>query len=406
MKNSILKKLIIPSSILMLVFAIIFGINVYLKNSTNKKIINSKLENMVTIIKKNYPNVSEEDIIRSTQDMQEVNTLNSNNLFEKYGYSKDDYYDKKIESNQSKYEKNGIIIFITMWLALLILYFIYYKKQNQKIDELSSYLKELNQKKYALKIEENNEDELSKLRNELYKTTILLKETAENSREENIRLSNSLADISHQIKTPITSIRIMLDNIEENPNMDDSTKSDFIKEISNQVEWISELVISLLKLAKFDSGTIVMNSRVIEGKKLVNDAINNLSVLLDLKDIKIEIASDDNTEFDADYKWQLEAITNILKNCIEHSKEKSIIHIKIENSSVFLKIIITDEGEGISSKDLKHIFERFYKSSNSSENSIGIGLSLSKAIIERDNGFITVSSKVGEGTSFNIKYLK
>ena len=274
------------------------------------------------------------------------------------------------------------------------------------INWMNDNINEVNRGNYKLKIEDNGEDEISRLRNELYKTTILLRETAENSEKEKVSLSNSLADISHQIKTPITSMRIMLDNIEDNPNMDSKTREEFIKEISKQVEWISSLVISLLKLAKFDAGAIVMKNETVRVKELIEKSVSNLAIILDIKNIKIVSNIDENATIFADYNWQLEAITNIIKNAAEHSENNSKIYINVVNTSVFIKIQIKDEGEGISKKDMNHIFERFYKSKNSSENSIGIGLSLAKTIIEKANGYIKVESEEGKGTMFEIKYLK
>ena len=128
--------------------------------------------------------------------------------------------------------------------------------------------------------------------------------------------------------------------------------------------------------------------------------------MIDIKNIKIEEKIDEDVILRADYNWQLEALTNIIKNCIEHSKEDSKIKIEVENNSIFVKIKITDEGEGIAKEDLSHIFERFYKSKQVSENSIGIGLSLAKTIIEKENGYIKVDSELGKGTTFEIKYLK
>lgn len=234
----------------------------------------------------------------------------------------------------------------------------------------------------------------------------MLRETAENSEKEKTNLSNSLTDISHQLKTPLTSIRIMIDNIQNNPDMDEKTRNEFIEDISKQIDWISSLVISLLKLAKFDAGSIVMRDEEINVKKLIQNIIANLAILIDIKDIKIEENISEQITLFADYNWQLEALTNIIKNCIEHSFDGGKIKIEAESNSVFTKIIITDEGEGIEKKDLNRIFERFYKSEKSSENSIGIGLALAKTIIEKERGYIKVESEVGKGTKFEIKYLK
>ena len=198
----------------------------------------------------------------------------------------------------------------------------------------------------------------------------------------------------------------MLDNINDNPDMSEDVRNDFILEISKQVDWISSLVISLLKIAKFDAGTIKMENEKIDVQKLIRDVIDSLAILIEVKEIKIETNIDKNSTFIADYKWQKEALINILKNSIEHSPQGSKILITVENNSVFLKIKIQDFGYGIDKKDLKHIFERFYKAKNSSEDSIGIGLSLSKAIIEKNNGYIKVDSELEKGSTFEIKYMK
>ena len=234
----------------------------------------------------------------------------------------------------------------------------------------------------------------------------MLKETAINSEKERNDLSNSIADISHQLKTPITSIRIMLDNIEESPNMDDTTRTEFIEEISKQVNWISSLVISLLKLAKFDAGAIVMKDAEINLNELIDNVLNNIAILIDVKNIRVEKNINNNIYINADYNWQLETFTNIIKNAVEHSKQNGTIYINVEDNLVFTRIKIRDNGEGISKKDIKHIFERFYKGQGSAESSIGIGLSLAKTIIEKENGSIKVQSEKGKETEFIIEYFK
>ena len=377
----------------------------YISEKQNEKyeyIVNSAISNIVDKVIEKYPDVTEEEILNILR-----NSNNSkNNILKKYGYVDNEGYIQKLEDEKSLDRKINIL-YISIFGIVMILIVIYYNnKKANRIREVNQYLNEVNRGNYKLKIEDNGEDEISKLRNELYKTTILLRETAENSEKEKVSLSNSLADISHQIKTPITSIRIMLDNIEDNPNMDNKTREEFIKEISKQVDWISSLVISLLKLAKFDAGAIVMKNEEINVKDLIEKAVSNLAIILDIKNIKIISNIDEAATIKADYNWQLEAITNIIKNAVEHSSDNSSIYITVKNTSVFVKIQIRDEGEGINKKDINHIFERFYKSNNSSEDSIGIGLSLAKAIIEKANGYIKVESEEGKGTMFEIKYLK
>ncbi len=401
-KNRSFRRTIVLGVLLIMVTTFTFGIINSLQYKKYLKTVNSKVNIIINEVIEKYPEVTEDDImeiLRSEETPQ-------NNLLEKYGYDSDIAYIKQLDELIETNKKQNIIYIVVVELIALGIYLVYVISQEKKIKEINDYINGINNKNYTLKIEENNNSELSRLRNELYKTTVLLKETAELSVKEKENLSTAIADISHQLKTPLTSIRIMIDNIQDDPDMEKEVREDFLMEISKQIDWISSLVISLLKIAKFDAGTIKMENEEIHVQKLIDSVIGNLAILIELKEIEIITKIDEKAMFVADYKWQQEALTNILKNAIEHSNQKSKIYIETENTSVFLKIIIRDEGQGISKIDQKHIFERFYKAKNSSENSIGIGLALAKTIIEKNNGYVKVDSEVGKGTTFEIKYLK
>ena len=296
-----------------------------------------------------------------------------------------------------------IVLFSILWMTIIVLYL---RKRDKKIKQITNYINQIKNKKYDLNIEENTEDELSNLKNELYKITIMLKEESEISKKDKENLKMSVEDISHQLKTPLTSITIMLDNLKDNPNMEEKTKQKFIFEISKQVEWINWLVISMLKLSKLDANVVQFYHEKINLNKFIGEIIKNLEIPIEVKNQKIIIDGNENVSFIGDYKWQQEAITNIIKNCIEHNANNGTIYINYEENSLFTKITIRDEGEGISKEDLKHIFERFYKGKNSSENSVGIGLALAKNIIEKNNGMINCKSELDKGTEFVIKYMK
>lgn len=398
-----LKKVIITGLILILISSLTIFVVLTIQYKNYEKIVNLTVSNLIDEIMENYPETDEQELIRI---INSENQEQKDEVLSKYGYTNNISYIKELENSMNTSIRINIAIIVLLGVIAIIVALIYTNKRDKNLRSINKYLDKVNNGNYELKIEDNGEDEISRLRNELYKTTILLRESAENSEKEKTNLSNSLADISHQLKTPLTSIRIMLDNIEENPNMDEKTRNEFIEEISRQIDWISSLVISLLKLAKFDAGAIIMQDTQINVKKLIDNVINNLAIMIDIKNIKIEEKIDEDVILRADYNWQLEALTNIIKNCIEHSKEDSKIKIEVENNSIFVKIKITDEGEGIAKEDLSHIFERFYKSKQASENSIGIGLSLAKTIIEKENGYIKVDSELGKGTTFEIKYLK
>ena len=401
-KNRSFRKTIVLGVLLIIITTFIFGIINSLQYKKYLKTVNSKIDVIINKVIEKYPEITEDDIMEILRSEEAP----EDNFLEKYGYDSDVAHIKKLDKLIETNKKQNIIYIVVVEFIALGIYLVYVISQEKKIKEINDYINGINNKNYTLKIEENNNSELSRLRNELYKTTVLLKETAELSVKEKENLSTAIADISHQLKTPLTSIRIMLDNIQDDPDMEKEVREDFLMEISKQIDWISSLVISLLKIAKFDAGTIKMENEEIHVQKLIDSVIGNLAILIELKEIEIITKIDEKAVFLADYKWQQEALTNILKNAIEHSNQKSKIYIEVENTSVFLKIKIRDEGQGISKFDQKHIFERFYKAKNSSENSIGIGLALAKTIIEKNNGYVKVDSEVGKGTTFEIKYLK
>lgn len=401
-KNRNSRKAIILGIIVIMLSTGIFWVINNIQYRKYLKIVNAKIDNIISEVIEKYPDITEEEVLEILKN----NETPESSVLEKYGYTPDISYIKTLGEQIETNKKQNIALVIIFGTVSLGIYLIYVITQEKKIAEINEYIKQINKKNYILKIEENDNGELSKLRNELYKTTVLLKETAEISEKEKENLSTAIADISHQLKTPLTSIRIMLDNIQDDPDMEKEVREDFLIEISKQIDWISSLVVALLKIAKFDAGTIKMENNEINAKNLIDNIVSNLAILMELKNIEIITNVDEKATFIADYKWQQEALTNILKNAIEHSKHNSRIYITVENTNLFLKIIIKDEGSGIDKEDLKHIFQRFYKTKNSSENSIGIGLPLAKAIIEQSNGYIKVETKYGEGTSFEVKYIK
>lgn len=402
LKRKTLIKVLLTNIVIVLLFIIIFVVVVKMQNKVYSKIVNEKINDIINNVMEKYPEVKEEDILKIINNRDD----SSENILEKYGYDDELSYIKELRENINKNLINTAVLIGIFGIASLSIFMRYVLIQEKELKEINEYIKEVNNKNYSLKIEDNKDGELSRLRNELYKTTVILREAAENSEEEKEKLSIAIADISHQLKTPLTSIRIMLDNISDNPDMPQEIREDFIQDISKQVEHMSSLVISLLKIAKFDAGTIKMENEEIDAKKLIDSVINNLAILIEIKEIEVITKIDEKAIFIADYKWQQEALTNILKNAIEHSQPKSNIYIIVENTSIFLKIKIKDERQGIAQKDLKHIFERFYKAKNCNEDSIGIGLSLAKTIIEQNNGYIKATSEVGKGTLFEIKYIK
>ena len=404
MKNKIeLKKMCITSCIVIIIFLITFSILIYKQYKTYTYNFNQKIAGIIDNVLEKYPDIEKREIVEILNSSDKTN----NEILREYGIELDK--DSVILENNTDFQKFIIIDVSTLIVFILILSIIVFKynhSESKKINEITKYIEEINRGNYKLNIEENTEDELSILKNELYKITIKLKEVAENSQKDKTTLKDSLSDISHQIKTPITSILIMLDNILSDENMPEDIKKDFIKDIKREIVNIKFLVESILKLSKIDSNSIKFIKKEVFIKDIINEAVKNVLMLSELKNIEIIVLGDDSIKTICDLKWQVEAITNILKNCIEHSYENRKIYINYNQNNMYTELKIEDNGTGIDAKDLPHIFERFYKGKNSSSDSVGIGLALSKSIIESNNGYIQVDSKLNKGTTFIIKYLK
>ena len=403
MSNKIeLKKSIIISLVITIIFSIFMAIiNIYEYKEYTKN-FNKNIGSIIDVIQSKYPEISTDEIIGILNSEK----IPQNNSLKKYGID----LEKNtviLENNKinNKFIKIEIILLITTSVSLLIVFILYERKQDKEIDKITKYLEAINDKNYTLKIDENSEEELSILKNELYKVTVMLRENASNTLKDKINLKRALEDISHQLKTPLTSILIILDNLIGNPEMDYQTRVEFLHDLKRETTRIQSLIQSILKLSKFDSNTVQFIKQDIYLKQIIDEAIKNTGSLADLKNIKINVEGNKKIKLNCDLLWQIEAITNILKNCIEHSKENTQIDIKYNNNSVYSYITITDYGEGISKEDLPHIFERFYRGKNSSNESIGIGLSLSKTIIESNNGIVSVESN-SDKTTFIIKYFK
>lgn len=399
MKNKNTNNFIIISFIIFILSIIInISLNNYYKNRYNK-IVNNNINGIVSIIKDKYPNIKDEEIIKI------INSETINNNLKKYGiYNKS----SSINSLNKEYKNNLIvsnIIISVIFIIYILLFIINMKKRDKNIKKLVKVIEKINNKDYSLEINDNSEDELSNLKNELYKVTIMLKNEALNKEIEKEAIKNGVANISHQIKTPLTSIAILIDNIIEDKDMEDSIRQEFLKDIRRTIDDINYLVVSLLKLARFDAHVIKLKEEKINASLLIEKVVSKLKNIGDLKNIKYNINVDKNIYFIGDFMWEVEAISNILKNAIEYSNNDGFIDIDVVKNNFYTKITIKDYGRGMKGKDIKNIFKRFYKGEASDINSYGIGLSLSNTIIENDNGFIKVKSSVNEGTTFEIKYM-
>ena len=382
----------------LITFGIIILLNVMLYYQVNKN-YNNKIVNIISTIKEKYPELKDDEIFDIIKNNVKTNTFN------RYSFDLDGIV--LIKENKTIFVSYFIILlFIYLIICLVYLTIIINndKRKEKEINEVIKIIEEINNKNYSFKMKDINEEDLSLLKNEIYKTTIMLNEISEISKKDKKELEESLEDISHQLKTPLTSILIMIDTLLDDEDMDQNTREDFLRNMKREVMNINFLVKSILKLSRLDTNTVKFISKKESVKEIINEAILNVSLLSDLKNVKIETNLSDSF-ITCDYKWQIEALTNILKNSIEHSYENNKVLIESSENNAYVKITIKDFGTGIAKEDINHIFERFYKGKDSDYDSIGIGLALSKSIIEKQNGKISVESSEN-GTTFTIKYFK
>lgn len=382
----------------LITFGIIILLNVMLYYQVNKN-YNNKIVNIISTIKEKYPEIKDDEIFDIIK-----NNVKTNN-FNRYSFDLDGIV--LIKENKTIFVSYFIILlFIYLIICLVYLTIIINndKRKEKEINEVIKIIEEINNKNYSFKMKDINEEDLSLLKNEIYKTTIMLNEISEISKKDKKELEESLENISHQLKTPLTSILIMIDTLLDDEDMDQNTREDFLRNMKREVMNINFLVKSILKLSRLDTNTVKFISKKESVKEIIKEAILNVSLLSDLKNVKIETNLSDSF-ITCDYKWQIEALTNILKNSIEHSYENNKVLIESSENNAYVKITIKDFGSGIAKEDINHIFERFYKGKDSDYDSIGIGLALSKSIIEKQNGKISVESS-DDGTTFIIKYFK
>ncbi len=301
------------------------------------------------------------------------------------------------------FNKVAGIICLVLGIVLTGVYFYNLKKRNDKINELNNYLSLMCSGNFDLKLGDNTEGEMSILKNNLYKIMTLLKSQNEELKNEKVYLADSIADISHQLKTPLTSMMVMSDLLmDEN---DEQKRNEFLSIIATQLDKMKWLITNLLKISKLDAGTTQFKMENVSIKDVLAQSLKPFSVSLDIRQIEVINTSEDFS-FKGDDNWTSEAIENIIKNCIEHTDDGGTLTFYTQMTNVYNSLFITDNGCGIAEEDLPHIFERFYHGKNSSSESVGIGLALAKTVLEKEKGDIIVNSELGKGSIFEVRFYK
>lgn len=293
-------------------------------------------------------------------------------------------------------------ILVTIILIMVVAFFYVHRRREKKLEELTAYLMQVQNDLSLPKLEESSEGQIGILQSEIYKLVVLLKQRSDSANRQREYLAKMLSDISHQIKTPLTSITLMTDLL-KSPELSEDKRMEFAERIDQSVNRITWLVKNLLVLSQLEADMLKLKKERVSARKLVEQAYHSLELMAEVKGIALNIRVDEKISMVCDLRWTAEALSNIVKNCLEHTPSGGQVCISCEQNNFSTNICIEDNGEGIAKEQLSHIFERFYKADNASPNSVGIGLSMAKQIILQQNGVINVESEPGKGTSFLIK---
>jgi len=379
------------------IFCVAFGVYLY---GVTENIFYEKTAQLIASGIKMHPDI-EQTLVSSLKERNPKEIDRGKEILERYGYG-EAFSDLLYNNHSLSKVMISIVGFITLlffcfggsllWLSTT---------KRERIDNLADYLYRINEGDYTT-LSKTNEDEFSILEDELYKTVVMLREGQEKATKEKENLADNLADISHQLKTPLTSISLMVELLE-----DSSIKGDealYIEKISAQIDRLNYLVSALLTLSKLDAGTLILENKSINVYEMLSSAIDPLVLMIEKRHQHLYIKDNTNVTYMGDFYWSTEAILNIVKNCSEHTPQGGKISITYEQNPIYTQIIIEDNGEGFAKKDIPHLFTRFYKGENAAKDSVGIGLALAKSIIRKQNGEIRAENIRGGGARFIIKF--
>jgi len=297
-----------------------------------------------------------------------------------------------------------VLVAVTCMINLLLFMF-FTRKRYQALSDLTSQVDRILHGEYHVSLVPDKEGELAVLSSELSKMTLRLRDQAEHLEKDKRYLSDSLADISHQLRTPLTSIRMIVSRL-ASENQSAAQQQTNLRKAETLLERTQWLISTLLKIARLESGTVPFAREPVLIETLINDILEPLEILMDIKNIQLSCKIENQSGFTGDRLWTSEAIGNILKNCLEHCSDGGKLEIVSSENPLYTELIISDNGRGFEENEIPHLFDRFYRGSNAVKESAGIGLNLSRMIISKQNGVVTAANKPGGGAQFIIRFYK
>ena len=394
-------------------FFILFIITIVLCVGTTFSAINiikdKVIENNQAIIGQiisQRPEVEEEIIDIITQGNSKENINLGKEILAKYNYGNNLSLTNEpiIKESMSKIFIIFLILICFVLIVSLILAILYFRKIYKDIKDMTDYVYNSSEGRNFDMKNRNQEGQIGLLKTELIKMTNILKEKVELLNNEKIFLNEVISDISHQLKTPMTSLIILNDLMYE--DLPKETKIEFLDKIKSQLNRMEWLIKSMLKLSKVEAKVIDFEKKEVKVSELIKKSISPSLISMEIKNIELTVNGDENISYIGDINWSCEAFVNIIKNCVEHTETNGKINISYEENPLYCEVVIKDSGEGIDKKDLPHIFKRFYKGKSSKDDSVGIGLAMTKSIIESQNGDIYVKSEKNKGSEFHIIFHK
>ena len=390
-------------------FLIIILLSIFI-NTLNLNIIKADViqnnQAIVGNIVSKYPELEKDIVSVITQAKNKENTDLGAKVLQKYNYDSSTNLSQEpiVQNNIYKMLKINILFITFVFLCLITISFYFFIKIYRDIKDMTDYVYHSSEgREYQMK-NKNQEGQMGLLKTELMKMTTVLKEKVALLHSEKIFLNDTISDISHQLKTPMTSLMLLTDLMYN--DLDKEKKIEFLDRTNAQLSRMDWLIKSMLKLSKLEAKVIDFKTDKVNINELIKRSISPLLVPIELRNISLNINGDKEASYTGDIEWSSEALGNIIKNCVEHTKEGGTLDITYEENPIYSEIIIKDNGEGIDKDDIQNIFKRFYKGKNSKSDSVGIGLAMAKSIIESQNGDIYVKSKKNRGSEFHITFHK
>ena len=309
-----------------------------------------------------------------------------------------------------EFSRKSLILMISVAVCLAVLYVFLYHQFNRILNEMenvSQIMEDMIDSDNELPSEEYKEGTVGMLYTKLYQMVGILKESRDRELNEKIFLRDIISDISHQLKTPLASLNVFVDLLLDDKVTEPEKQKQILGEASNQLSRMEWMVLSMLKLARIEAGAIQFDAKEHHLYHILQQAGDGVKYLLDSRNQSFDMVCGEDITLNCDGEWLTEALINLLKNASDYSDKGKRITIEVDDTKAFCRIYVKDEGVGISEEDIPNIFKRFYRvNSDVNPNSVGIGLSLTKSIVEGMGGSIKVRSEVGEYTWFILTFVR